>query len=170
MVSGERTRRVALFAGSFDPMTKGHLDILTQASRLFDRVVVAIGLHPGKAPLFSPDERAALVRRVVEKERLEAEIVVSFFQGLTVDEAHRHGAVALVRGIRDSGDLDYEMQLAGMNARLAPDVGTVFLPASVETRPITATLVRQIAGLGGDVSGFVPPVVADALREKFVRH
>jgi len=170
MVSGERTRRVALFAGSFDPMTKGHLDILTQASRLFDRVVVAIGLHPGKAPLFSPDERAALVRGVVEKERLEAEIVVSYFQGLTVDEAHRHGAVALVRGIRDSGDLDYEMQLAGMNVRLAPDVGTVFLPASVETRPITATLVRQIAGLGGDVSGFVPPVVADALREKFVRH
>ncbi|KTQ88915.1 MULTISPECIES: pantetheine-phosphate adenylyltransferase [Aureimonas] len=163
-------RRVALFAGSFDPLTNGHLDVLTQASRLFDRIVVSIGIHPGKAPLFSADERAALVRRALEAERLDAEIVVSFFQGLTVDEAHRHGATALLRGIRDGGDFDYEMQLAGMNARLAPDVGTIFLPASIETRPITATLVRQIASLGGDVSAFVPPVVAEALREKFVRH
>ena len=170
MVSGCRMSRVALFAGSFDPMTNGHLDVMTQESRLFDRIVVSIGIHPGKAPLFSADERAALVRRALETERLDSEIVVSFFQGLTVDEAHRHGATVLLRGIRDGGDLDYEMQLAGLNARLAPDVGTIFLPASVETRPITATLVRQIAGLGGDVSGFVPPVVAEALREKFVRH
>ena len=170
MVSGGRMRRIALFPGSFDPMTNGHLDVLTQASRLFDRIVVSIGIHPGKAPLFSADERAALVRRALETERLDAEIVVSFFQGLTVDEAHRHGASALLRGIRDGSDLDYEMQLAAMNARMAPDVGTIFLPASVETRPITATLVRQIAGLGGDVSAFVPPVVAEALREKFVRH
>ncbi|WP_062116534.1 pantetheine-phosphate adenylyltransferase [Aureimonas sp. AU40] len=170
MVSERRTRRTGLFAGSFDPMTNGHLDILTQASHLFDRIVVAIGVHPGKAPLFSADERAALVRRVVEGERLDAVIEVSFFQGLTVDEARRHGATSLIRGVRDSGDVDYEMQLSGMNSRLAGDIGTVFLPASIETRPITATLVRQIAGLGGDVSGFVPTIVAEALREKFVRH
>ena len=170
MVSERRTVRTGLFVGSFDPLTNGHLDILSQACQLFDRVVVAIGVHPGKTPLFTAEERAGLVRRVADAARLEADVTVSFFDGLAVDEARRHGAAALTRGVRDSGDVDYEMQLSGMNGRLAPEIGTVFLPASVETRPITATLVRQIARLGGDVSGFVPAPVAEALREKFVRH
>ncbi len=170
MVSDRRTPRTGLFVGSFDPLTNGHLDILRQASRLFDRIVVAIGVHPGKAPLFTADERAALVRAVAEADHLESEIVVSFFEGLTVEEARRHGASVLIRGVRDSGDVDYEMQLSGMNARLAPEIGTLFLPASIETRPITATLVRQIARLGGDITGFVPAPVAEALQQKFVRH
>ncbi len=169
MVSDPRTTRIGLFAGSFDPMTNGHLDILRQAADLFDTVVVAIGVHPGKAPLFTAEERAALVRRVVEENAVPCRVEVAFFDGLTVDEARRVGARAIVRGVRDSGDVDYEMQLAGMNAGLAAEIRTVFLPASVDTRPITATLVRQIAGLGGDVTGFVPPAVAQALGQKFVR-
>lgn len=160
--------RIALYPGSFDPLTLGHLDVLTQATRLFDTVVVAIGVHPGKAPLFSFEERAALIREVLLGVGGGAGAVeVVSFDGLVIEAAAHHGAVALVRGVRDGSDLDYEMQMAGMNGRLAPDIVTLFLPASPEFRPITATLVRQIAAMGGDVAPFVPAVVARALKAKF---
>ncbi len=158
----------AFYPGSFDPMTNGHLDVLVQALAVCTRVIVAIGIHPGKTPLLSYDERADLIRRSVSAilpER-QSDIDVVAFDDLVVDAARRHGAHILIRGLRDASDLDYEMQMAGMNRQLASDVQTVFLPAGASVRPITATLVRQIAGMGGDITPFVPAPVAQALRAR----
>lgn len=158
--------RTALYPGSFDPPTLGHVDIIRSACNLFDEVVVAIGVHPGKTPLFEAEERAELVRASLATAGSANAVRVSFFSDLVVEEARRQGAVALVRGLRDATDFDYEMQMAGMNGVLMPDLTTVFLPASPSTRPITATLVRQIAKMGGDVSSFVPEHVAAALKRR----
>ncbi len=161
-------QRVALYPGSFDPVTNGHVDVICAASRLCDRLVVAIGLHPGKTPMFSVEERAEMIQQVCAAEAAErgCEIAVVTFDGLAVEAARKNGATLILRGLRDGGDLDYEMQMAGMNAVMAPDVQTVFLPASPQVRHITATLVRQIAKMGGDVSAFAPPLVVEALRAK----
>ncbi len=155
--------RVAFYSGSFDPPTNGHLDVIEQALGLCDRLVVAIGAHPGKAGLFTAPERMALVRACVGGARIE----VVAFDGLAVSAARRAGASFIVRGLRDSTDFDYEMQMAGMNRAMAPEIGTVFLPASATVRAVTATLVRQIASMGGDVSPFAPPAVCAALNAKF---
>jgi pantetheine-phosphate adenylyltransferase len=161
--------RIALYPGSFDPVTNGHLDVVTHAVGLCDRLIVAIGLHPGKKPLFSVEERLAMVREVFGPVAKTAgcQFDCTTFDDLTVTAAKRAGATILIRGLRDGTDLDYEMQIAGMNETMAPEVHTVFLPASPMVRPITATLVRQIAGMGGDVSKFVPPEVAAQLKTKF---
>ena len=163
--------RIALYAGSFDPVTNGHLDVVSQAFGLCDRLVIAIGLHPGKTPLFSVEERLALVREVFEPVAKGAgcELDCTTFDDLTVTAAKRAKATILIRGLRDGTDLDYEMQIAGINATMAPQIRTVFLPASPTVRPITATLVRQIAGMGGDVSHFVPKAVARRIKTKFAR-
>jgi pantetheine-phosphate adenylyltransferase len=161
--------RTAFYAGSFDPVTNGHIDVVRHAVRLVDRLVVAIGLHPGKAPLFSADERIAMLEETCGPIAKQAgcELAAVTFGDLVVTAARRAGATLLIRGLRDGTDLDYEMQMAGMNGTMVPDVQTVFLPASPLVRPITATLVRQIAGMGGDVSAFVPASVADRLKAKF---
>ncbi|HEY3224171.1 MAG TPA: pantetheine-phosphate adenylyltransferase [Pseudolabrys sp.] len=163
--------RIALYAGSFDPVTNGHLDVVRHAVRFVDRLVLAIGLHPGKAPLFSADERLAMLQETCGPVAREAKCELSCitFADLVVNTARNAGAAILIRGLRDGTDLDYEMQMAGMNAAMAPDILTVFLPASPLVRPITATLVRQIAGMGGDVSSFVPSPVAARLKKKFAR-
>ncbi len=163
--------RTALFAGSFDPITNGHLDVVKSAVRLADRLVLAVGIHPGKAPLFSAEERLAMLEEISAPVGRSAgcEIVCTIFGDLVVSAARRVGATLLIRGLRDAADFDYEMQMAGMNGAMAPEVQTVFLPASPEVRPITATLVRQIAGMGGDVSMFVPAVVAARLKKKFTK-
>ena len=161
--------RTAIYAGSFDPPTNGHLDVLKGALSLVDKVVIAIGIHPGKQPLFSLEERLALIEKVA-KDELEIDngrMTLVSFGGLLIDAAHEHGASILIRGLRDGTDLDYEMQMAGMNETMAPDLQTVFLPASPSVRTITATLVRQIASMGGDIRPFVPPAVAAALNKKF---
>jgi pantetheine-phosphate adenylyltransferase len=160
--------RTALYTGTFDPVTNGHLDVVRQACGLADRLVVAIGVHSHKAPIFSPDERAAMLREVcgpVAAGKGTALEVVTF-DDLAVAAARRVGATTIVRGVRDGTDLDYEMQMAAMNAAMAPDVQTVFVPASPAVRAITATLVRQIARMGGDVSAFVPPAVVARLKAK----
>jgi pantetheine-phosphate adenylyltransferase len=161
--------RTALYAGSFDPVTNGHLDVVRQACRLVSRLVIAIGVHPGKAPLFSSEDRTALLREtcgpLAAAEGTDLEIAT--FDDLAVSAARRYGATLFIRGLRDGTDLDYEMQLAGMNGAMAPEVQTVFLPASIHVRPITATLVRQIAAMGGDVTPFVPPSVAARLAARF---
>jgi pantetheine-phosphate adenylyltransferase len=161
--------RAALYAGSFDPVTNGHLDVVRQAARLVDRLVLAIGVHSGKAPLFSAEERLAMLGEtcgpVTKAAGCELETVT--FSDLVVAAARREGATLLIRGLRDGTDLDYEMQMAGMNEAMAPDVLTVFLPASPIVRPITATLVRQIAAMGGDVAAFVPAAVLRRLQAKF---
>jgi pantetheine-phosphate adenylyltransferase len=163
--------RTALFAGSFDPITLGHLDVVRAAVRLADRLVLAIGVHPGKTPLFSADERLAMLEEICAPVGRAAgcEIACVTFADLVVAAARRAGATILVRGVRDATDFDYEMQMAGMNASMAPDIQTVFLPAAPAVRPITATLVRQIAAMGGDVSAFVPAPVAARLKNKFAK-
>ncbi len=163
--------RVALFAGSFDPITNGHLDVVRSAVGLAARLVLAVGIHPGKAPLFSAEERLAMLDEICTPLGRNAgcEIVCETFGDLVVSAAQRAGATILIRGVRDAADFDYEMQMAGMNAAMAPGVQTVFLPASPEVRPITATLVRQIASMGGDVSAFVPAQIAARLKKKFAK-
>jgi pantetheine-phosphate adenylyltransferase len=163
--------RIALFAGSFDPITNGHADVVGKAVRLADRLVLAVGIHPGKAPLFSAEERLAMAEEICVPLGRAAGCEVSCvtFADLVVTAAKRAGATILVRGVRDATDFDYEMQMAGMNAAMAPEIQTVFLPAAPAVRPITATLVRQIAGMGGDVSAFVPAPVAARLKKKFAK-
>jgi pantetheine-phosphate adenylyltransferase len=161
--------RIALYPGSFDPVTNGHLDVFRQAVGICDRLIVAIGVHPGKKPLFTVEERFKLVREVFAPVAAKAGCTFdcTTYDNLTVTAAQKAGATIMIRGLRDGTDLDYEMQIAGMNETMAPEVQTVFVPASVAARPITATLVRQIAGMGGDVSAFVPPAVAASLKTKF---
>ena len=163
--------RTALYAGTFDPVTNGHLDVVRQAARLADKLVLAIGVHPGKKPLFSADERIAMLEQTCGPiaRREKCKLVCMTFDNLVVETARKQGATLLIRGLRDATDFDYEMQMAGMNAAMAPKVQTIFLPASAAVRPITATLVRQIAGMGGDVSAFVPALVAAQLKKKFPR-
>jgi pantetheine-phosphate adenylyltransferase len=161
--------RIALFPGSFDPITNGHLDVVRQAARLADRLLLAIGTHPGKAPLFTVEERLAMLEETCAPIARAAGCTLACvtFADLVVAAARREGATMLIRGLRSGADFDYEMEMAGMNGTMAPDVQTVFIPASPSVRPITATLVRQIAGMGGDVSAFVPPSVAARLKTKF---
>ncbi len=160
----------ALYTGTFDPLTNGHADVIRQASRMCGRLIVAIGVHPGKQPLFDAQARADLIRAsaasLIDK---SCKLEVVTFDGLAVEAVRQHGATLMVRGLRDGTDFDYEMQMAGMNGAMAPDVTTVFLPSSPQLRHITGTLVRQIAAMGGDVSGFVPPPVAQALAKRFAR-
>ena len=161
--------RIALYPGSFDPVTNGHLDVVQSAVSLCDRLIVAIGVHPGKKPLFSTEERLDMVREVLAPVAAKANCAFdcTTYDNLTISAAQQNGANIMIRGLRDATDLDYEMQIAGMNEAMAPDVHTVFIPASPQVRPIAATLVRQIAGMGGDVSAFVPPQVAKSLKAKF---
>jgi pantetheine-phosphate adenylyltransferase len=161
--------RIALYPGSFDPVTNGHLDVVRHAVVLCDRLVVAIGVHTSKKPLFSTDERLDMVWAVFAPVAAKAGCAfeATTYDNLTVTAAQKNGATIMIRGLRDGTDLDYEMQIAGMNEAMAPDVHTVFVPASAPVRPITATLVRQIAAMGGDVSAFVPKSVAASLKAKF---
>jgi len=161
--------RIALYPGSFDPVTNGHLDVVRHAVVLCDRLIVAVGVHSSKKPLFSTDERLKMVQEVFGPVAAKAGcgLDATTYDNLTVTAARDNGATIMIRGLRDGTDLDYEMQLAGMNETMVPDVHTVFVPASVPVRPITATLVRQIAAMGGDVSSFVPPSVAAHLKSKF---
>jgi pantetheine-phosphate adenylyltransferase len=160
--------RTALYPGSFDPLTNGHVDILKASFSLCDRLVVAIGVHPAKEPMLSVDDRLELIDTVAGPmaAKTGATVEACTFDNLVVDFAREAGATMLIRGLRDGTDLDYEMQMAGMNGTMAPDLQTVFLPATIATRHITATLVRQIAAMGGDVTPFVPPAVARRIGER----
>ena len=161
--------RVGLYPGSFDPVTYGHVDIVRRAAHLVDKLVIAVGTHHDKHPLFTAEERVKLSKEVltpVAKE-IGLKLVVTTYGNLTVDAAKDAGATVVIRGLRDAGDFDYEMQMAGMNQALAPEIETVFLASSPEARHIAASLVRQIAAMRGDVSSFVPKVVTAALNKKF---
>jgi pantetheine-phosphate adenylyltransferase len=161
--------RIGFYSGSFDPVTYGHTDIISRALTVVDELVIGIGVHHGKVPLFSAEERVAMLeaetRAILRKSGGAIRVVT--FSNLVVDAAHEHGASIIVRGLRDGTDFDYEMQMAGMNATMRPEIETVFLPAGPQVRHIAASLVRQIAGMGGDVSSFVPAAVARRLKAKF---
>jgi pantetheine-phosphate adenylyltransferase len=154
--------RTGFYSGSFDPVTLGHTDIIARAARLVDRLVIGIGVHPAKAPLFSDEERVEMLeaetRAIAATAGIEIEVVT--FSDLAVAAAHRLGAGVIFRGLRDGTDFDYEMQMANMNGEMAPSIETVFVAASPEVRHIAANLVRQIALMGGDVTPFVSKGVA----------
>jgi pantetheine-phosphate adenylyltransferase len=156
--------RLAIYAGSFDPVTFGHLDVIQRAAALFDRVTVAIGRHPSKHPLFTPQERAALLREVSKD---VPNVDVDEFDGLLIQYAQAKKATAIVRGLRAATDFEYELQIAHANADMVPQIDTVFLPTRVERGFVSASLVREIASHGGDVSRYVPPPVAAALARKY---
>ncbi len=160
---------IGFYPGSFDPLTVGHLDIIERAANFVDRLVIAVGVHHGKKPLFTVEDRVRMIEAEVAElaKKTGTEIDVETFDKLTVDAARAAGANVIIRGLRDSGDFDYEMQMAGMNGTMAPDIETVFLASSPQVRHIAGTLVRQIASMGGNASAFVPDSVAARLRDRF---
>jgi pantetheine-phosphate adenylyltransferase len=155
---------VAIYAGSFDPMTFGHLDVVKRAAKLFPRLIVAVGRHPTRNPLFSMEERMQMMEQVCKPIK---SVTVESFDGLLVDYARKIGARIVVRGLRVGADFEYELQIAHANADLAPELETVFLPTSTGYGFISASLVRDIARHGGDVSRYAPAQVCEALKKKF---
>lgn len=153
--------RVAVFPGSFDPMTNAHLDVVRRATGLFDRIVIGVLDNPAKQPLFSVADRVELIRASVAE--LDSRVSVEAFSGLTVTFARRHGAQFVVRGLRAVSDFEFELQLAHTNRRLAPEIDTTFLMTALEFGYISSSLAKEVARFGGDVSHMVPPPVAEAL-------
>ena len=158
------SRALAVYAGSFDPATLGHLDLIERASVLFDNVIVAIGVHPTKNPLFTADERKDLIAKITAH---LPNVRVDSFDGLLIDYCATHNAGVIVRGLRVTTDFEYELQIAHANADLRPEIDTIFLPTRTKHGFVSASLVREIASHGGDVSRYAPKVVCDALSQKF---
>ena len=156
--------RLAVYAGSFDPVTLGHLDLIERAAALFSDVIVAIGVHPTRDPLFSADERIDLLEKVV---RPFKNVKVESFDGLLIDFCRKRKARVIVRGLRAATDFEYELQIAHANADLCPEIDTIFLPTRTKHGFVSASLVREIASHGGDVSRYAPREVSTALRAKF---
>jgi pantetheine-phosphate adenylyltransferase len=158
-----RPVRIAIYAGSFDPITRGHEDLVRRSLEFVDRLIIAVANNSTKQPWFTLDERVALIREAVKG---EARIEVKSFNGLLVDFARDEGASLLIRGLRAVSDFEYEYQMALMNRHLSPRLETVFMVPSLDTTYISASLVREVARYGGDVTTLVHPVVADAMRKK----
>lgn len=156
--------RSVVYPGTFDPVTNGHTDLIQRAARLFDRVVVAVARDTGKAPVFSTEERVAMVRSALNG---QPNVEVVSFDGLLVSFARELGVGVIMRGLRAVSDFEYEFQLAGMNRHMAPEIETLFLTPAEQYTYISSSLVREISRLRGDVSPFVAPVVQAALRERF---
>ena len=165
MSSPSHNRKLAVYPGTFDPITNGHIDILERSLALFDEVIVAIAVNPRKQPLFTVEERSDLIRGAVPAET-RARVRCDAFDGLLVEYCKRHGARVIVRGLRALADFEYEFQFALMNRRLENEVDTVFFMTDERHHYVSSSLVREVAGLGGDISGFVPPAVAKALAVK----
>ena len=159
--------RTGVYPGTFDPITRGHMDIIRRAAHLVDRLVIGVTTNPSKSPMFSIDERLAMVRR--ETAELPGDISVVSFDSLLMDFAVREGASLIIRGLRAVADFEYEYQMAGMNQQLNAEIETVFLMADVSLQPIASRLVKEIALFGGDVSRFVPPAIAAQVRERVER-
>jgi pantetheine-phosphate adenylyltransferase len=155
----------AIYPGSFDPITSGHLDLIARGSRLVDRLIVSILRNESKAPLFSIGERVQMLGEVLKP---YSNVEVGTFEGLTVEYAAERGATLIFRGIRAISDYEYELQMALMNQRLAPGIETVFLMAGEKYSFVSSKLVKEVASLGGNISGLVPPVVEQRLRERLV--
>jgi pantetheine-phosphate adenylyltransferase len=154
---------IAIYPGTFDPITRGHSDLVERSSKLFDRVIVALAANPGKTPVFSLEERIGLAQTALTDFH---NVEICGFDGLLVDFAHQKGANIIVRGLRAVSDFEYEFQLAGMNRKLAPDIETLFLAPAEQYTYISSSLVREVASLGGDVSPFVhEKIVAELVRK-----
>jgi pantetheine-phosphate adenylyltransferase len=160
--------KIAIYPGTFDPITNGHLDIIERASELFDEVIVALARNSQKNPLFSEPERLRLIERsLVERCPQRTNVRADAFQGLLVEYAEAKGATAVVRGLRALSDFEYEFQMALMNRKLAPNLTTIFLMPHEEYTYLNSTIIRELARYGKDVTSFVPSTVSEALREKF---
>jgi pantetheine-phosphate adenylyltransferase len=155
--------RIAIYPGSFDPITNGHLDLIQRGARLFDRLIVSILRNESKEPLFSVEERMEMLREVVQ---VYPNVEVDCFDGLLVDYASTHDATALLRGIRAISDYEYELQMALMNRRLCPQIETVFMMANEAYSFISSRLVKEVFSLGGAISGLVPPSVEARMRAR----
>ena len=159
--------RTAVYPGTFDPVTLGHLDIIARAATLFDRLVIGVSTNPGKTPLFSLEERIEQI--MAECESLPGEIIIKPFQGLLTEFATAEGAVAIVRGLRNGTDFDYENQMAQLNRGMAPGVESVFLMSAAALTPVSSSFVREIGRLGGDIGPLVTPAVKKAIQMKLAR-
>ena len=161
------TVRTGLYAGTFDPITKGHVDIVARAVKLVDRLVVGVAINRDKGPLFPLEERVRMVEEEVAQVANGADLVVMPFENLLMHFAKEVGAAVIIRGLRAATDFEYEFLMTGMNQQLDRDIETVFLMADPRLQAIASSFVKEIARLGGDVSAFVPPRVAARLKEKF---
>jgi pantetheine-phosphate adenylyltransferase len=157
----------AIYPGSFDPFTNGHLDILKRAVQMFDRVVVTVAVNQKKKSVFTGEERVELIKEVIKDEPWKDKVVVEQFTGLLIDFARQKKINVLLRGVRQISDFEYEFRMALTNRRLAPEIDTVFLMPDEQLTFISATIVKEVAAWGGDLSSFVPQNVADALIKKF---
>jgi pantetheine-phosphate adenylyltransferase len=156
--------KIAIYPGSFDPITNGHLDLIQRGLKIFDEIVVAIAVNPVKQPLFSIEERVDLIREVLKD---QPRVHIDHFTGLLVDFVRRQNTNVILRGLRAVSDFDYEFQLALMNRRLAPEIETVFLMTSLKWVFLSSSILKEAVSLGGVVEDIVPPVVFHRLREKF---
>ena len=159
--------KIAIYPGTFDPITNGHLDIVKRALKFFDKLIIAIGENPAKNPLFTVEERIFMINEAI-KDFPERELIqVESFSGLLVDYAKKKGAIAIIRGLRAVSDFEYELQLALMNRKLSNTIDTVFLMPSLRWIFLSSSIIKEATKLGGDVSDLVPPIVAQKLKEKF---
>ncbi len=160
-------KRIALYPGTFDPMTNGHLDIIRRAMKLCDKLVIGVAINQGKGPLFSLEERVEMVKNAIGRMKDTCEVEVVPFEGLLIQFVETVGASVIIRGLRAVSDFEYEFQMVGMNRKLNADIETVFLMADAQNQAIASRLVKEIAKLGGDVSAFVSPSVKARLMNKY---
>ena len=157
----------AIYAGSFDPFTLGHLDIVNRASTMFDEVIVALGTNTSKKSLFTADEKVQMIQEVINKHSNENVKVIQFTEGLIVDLAKKLDANVMLRGLRSVTDMEYEMNIASMNKTQAPEIESVFLMADEKYRFVSSSLIKEIAQFDGDISGMVPENIAERMKEKY---
>jgi pantetheine-phosphate adenylyltransferase len=160
--------KIAIYPGSFDPITKGHLDVLKTGAEIFDKVIIAVSCNNGKGTFLSVDERVELIKKCIQEEGLE-NVEVDFFEGLTVEYAKQKGAKILLRGLRAVSDFEYEMQLSQTNSALSENIKTIFLTTRPRYNFISSSTVRDVILLGGDVSKFVPQSVNSYLKKQFAK-